>query len=85
MNIPEDLRFTKEHEWVRIEGDIATVGISEYAQGELGDIVFVELPQAGDAATQFERVLAGDLEFHRLFSERTEIGVPVDHFVAVGE
>jgi len=56
MNIPDDLRFTKEHEWVRVEGDIATVGISEYAQGELGDIVFVELPQVGDGATQFESI-----------------------------
>jgi len=54
MNIPENLHYTKEHEWVRIEGDVATVGISEYAQGELGDIVFVELPQVGDKTTQSE-------------------------------
>lgn len=45
--IPEDLKYSKEHEWVRLEGDIATVGITDYAQGELGDIVFVELPQVG--------------------------------------
>lgn len=43
--IPEDLKYSKEHEWVRIEDDVATVGITDYAQGELGDIVFVELPQ----------------------------------------
>ena len=43
MNIPEDLRYTKEHEWVRLEGDTATIGITDYAQGELGDIVFIEV------------------------------------------
>lgn len=45
--IPEDLKYSKEHEWARLEEDIATVGITDYAQGELGDIVFVELPQVG--------------------------------------
>jgi len=46
---PEDLRYTKEHEWMETRGDIATVGITQYAQAELGDIVYVELPQAGAA------------------------------------
>lgn len=45
MNIPEDLKFTTEHEWIRIDGDIATVGITDYAQEQLGDIVFIELPE----------------------------------------
>ncbi len=54
MNIPEDLLYTKEHEWAKIEGDTATVGITDYAQGELGDIVFVELPQVGDTVTKDE-------------------------------
>ncbi|MCK5147878.1 glycine cleavage system protein GcvH [bacterium] len=54
MNVPEKMHFTKEHEWVLVEGDTATIGISEYAQGELGDIVFVELPQVGDSTTQFQ-------------------------------
>jgi glycine cleavage system H protein len=45
--IPEDLKYSKEHEWVRLEDDIAVVGITDYAQGELGDIVFVELPRIG--------------------------------------
>lgn len=45
--IPDDLRYTKEHEWVRIDGDQATIGITEFAQDELGDVVFVELPPAG--------------------------------------
>lgn len=43
MNIPENLKYTKDHEWILIDGDIATVGITEFAQGELGDIVFVEI------------------------------------------
>ncbi|NER09502.1 glycine cleavage system H protein [Muriicola jejuensis] len=43
MNIPSDLKYTKDHEWVRIEGDTATVGITDFAQGELGDIVYVEV------------------------------------------
>ena len=43
MNLPEDLKYTKEHEWVRVEGDVATVGITDFAQGELGDIVYVEV------------------------------------------
>ncbi len=48
MNFPEDLKYTSEHEWVRIEGDVATVGITDYAQDQLGDIVFVELPEEGE-------------------------------------
>lgn len=50
---PKDLRFTKDHEWVRVAGDEATIGITEYAAGQLGDIVFVELPSAGKTITQF--------------------------------
>ncbi|MDR1998077.1 MAG: glycine cleavage system protein GcvH [Candidatus Margulisbacteria bacterium] len=51
-NIPQELKYTKEHEWVRIEGDTAVVGITEHAQSELGDIVFVELPAPGAAVAQ---------------------------------
>ena len=43
MNIPSDLKYTKDHEWVKVEGDVATVGITDFAQGELGDIVYVEV------------------------------------------
>ncbi len=43
MNVPSDLKYTKDHEWVRVEGDVATVGITDFAQGELGDIVYVEV------------------------------------------
>jgi len=54
MNVPEELKYTKEHEWVKLDGDQATVGITDYAQSELGDIVFVELPQQGNSTKQFE-------------------------------
>ena len=47
MEIPEKLYYTKEHEWVALDGDVVTIGITGYAQGELGDIVFVELPEVG--------------------------------------
>ncbi len=47
MNTPNELRYTRSDEWVRIEGDIATIGITDYAQSELGDIVFLELPEPG--------------------------------------
>ncbi len=49
MSVPSDLRYTRDHEWVRLEGDEATVGITQYAADQLGDIVFVELPDAGTA------------------------------------
>ena len=52
MSLPADLKYTKDNEWVRIEGDIATVGITDFAQGELGDVVFVELPKSGDSFSQ---------------------------------
>ena len=47
LKYPDDLRYTKEHEWIRVEGDIATVGISDFAQHQLTDVVFVELPEVG--------------------------------------
>jgi glycine cleavage system H protein len=52
MNFPSDLLYTKDHEWARIEGDVAVIGITDYAQSELGDIVFVELPQEGETVTK---------------------------------
>ncbi len=48
MNFPEELKYTKEHEWVRVKGNTATVGITDWAQEQLGDIVFVELPEEGE-------------------------------------
>ncbi len=49
MNIPSDLHYTKDHEWVKIDGDIATVGVTDFAQGELGDIVYVEVETEGES------------------------------------
>ncbi len=49
MDTPSDLRYTSDHEWVRIEGDIATIGITDYAQDALGDVVFVQLPSIGSS------------------------------------
>jgi glycine cleavage system H protein len=51
--VPSDLRYTKDHEWVRIDGDVATIGITAYAADQLGDIVFVELPEPGRTLDQF--------------------------------
>jgi glycine cleavage system H protein len=54
MEFPKDLKYTKEHEWVKVEGNIATVGITDYAQDSLGDVVYVELPQEGATVTKHE-------------------------------
>jgi glycine cleavage system H protein len=52
MNFPENLKYSKEHEWVEVEGDVAIVGITEFAQDELGDIVYVDVPDVGKQLTQ---------------------------------
>lgn len=49
MNFPKDLRYTKDHEWIKLDGDVATIGITDFAQRELGDIVYVEIETAGKA------------------------------------
>ncbi len=54
MNIPQDLKYTKDHEWVRVEGDVAVIGITDFAQKELGDIVFVEIETEGETLDQEE-------------------------------
>ena len=54
MNIPSDLKYTKDHEWVKIEGDIVTIGITDFAQGELGDIVYVEVETVDETMAQEE-------------------------------
>ena len=54
MDFPADLKYTKTHEWVRVEGEVATVGVTDHAQSEMGDIVFVELPEAGRVLRQEE-------------------------------
>ncbi len=54
MQFPENLKYSKDHEWIRVEGDVAYIGITDFAQGELGDIVFVELDTEGDTMDQNE-------------------------------
>jgi len=54
MKVPPELRYTKEHEWIRVKGTEAEVGITDYAQGELGDVIFVELPQTGSKIAQMK-------------------------------
>lgn len=67
LNLPENLHYTKDHEWVRIDGDSAFVGISDYAQDQLGDIVYVEMPEVGDEFSQGEEF--GTLESVKAVSE----------------
>jgi glycine cleavage system H protein len=64
---PGDLKYTKEHEWVRVEGDTGTVGITDYAQDQLGDIVFVDLPAGGKAVKQMDKF--GEIESVKAVSE----------------
>jgi glycine cleavage system H protein len=54
MAVPKDYKFTRTHEWVKIDGDVATIGVTEFAQSELGDITYLELPGAGTAVRQSE-------------------------------
>ena len=67
MPVPNDLRYTKEHEWVRVQGDEGTVGITDYAQDQLGDIVFVELPAAGAGVSYMQKF--GEIESVKAVSE----------------
>jgi glycine cleavage system H protein len=66
-NIPENLRYSKDHEWVSVDGDVATIGITDYAQGSLGDVVYVELPKAGDKFSAHEAF--GSVESVKAVSE----------------
>ena len=58
MNIPADLKYTKDHEWIKFDGDIATIGVTDFAQKELGDIVHVELPGVGDKHEMNDQIVA---------------------------
>ncbi len=73
MNFPEDLKYTKEHEWIRVEGDTAVVGITDYAQSELGDIVYVEVPNVGETLSQGDTL--GTIEAVKTVAD---IYMPVD-------
>ena len=67
MAVPPELRYTKEHEWVRVEGDVAAVGITDHAQEQLGDLVYLELPKVGAAVRQFEKL--GEIESVKAVSD----------------
>ncbi len=54
MNYPDNLKYSEDHEWIKIDGNIATIGITEFAQGELGDVVFIELPEVDDEINENE-------------------------------
>ena len=67
MNYPVELKYTKDHEWLKMEGDIAVVGISDFAQDALGDVVFINLPEVGDTVTAGESF--GDVESVKAVSD----------------
>ena len=67
MNYPAELKYSKSHEWVKMEGDVAVIGISDFAQDALGDVVFVNLPSVGDAAAAGEAF--GDVESVKAVSD----------------
>lgn len=67
MNYPQDLKYSLSHEWLKIEDGVAVIGISDFAQDALGDVVFIELPQVGDTVTAGERF--GDVESVKAVSE----------------
>lgn len=54
MSVPQELMYTEDHEWVKVDGDIATIGITDHAQGELGDIIFIEFPEINDTVQKSE-------------------------------
>ncbi len=67
MNIPTELRYTKEHEWIRADGDIGTIGITDYAQDQLGDIVYLDLPAVGASLAQNDKL--GEIESVKAVSD----------------
>ena len=73
MNIPSDLKYTKDHEWVRLDGEIAMIGITDFAQGELGDIVFIDIDSEGDTLKKEE--VFGSVEAVKTVSD---LYVPLD-------
>lgn len=86
MTFPEDLKYTKDHEWIRVQGDTGIVGITDYAQGELGDVVFVELPAVGKKVKQgetfgtIEAVKAVSDLYAPVTGEVTEVNTALEKF-----
>jgi glycine cleavage system H protein len=72
LNLPEDVKYTKDHEWAKQDGDIITIGINDYAQDQLGEVVFVEMPEVGDSFSQGDEF--GSVESVKAVSE---IYIPV--------
>ena len=83
-NVPEDLHYSKDHEWVKVDGDVATIGITDYAQHSLGDVVYVDLPRAGDsfgtheAFGSVESVKAVSEIFTPVAGEVSEVNEPLN-------
>ena len=73
MNVPNDLKYTAEHEWIRVEGDVIVIGVTEFAQGELGDVVFIEIETAGETLSRGETF--GTIEAVKTVSD---LYMPVD-------
>ena len=67
MDFPADLRYSKEHEWLRVDGDTGTIGVTDYAQDQLGDIVYLDLPAVGASVTQLEKL--GEIESVKAVSD----------------
>ena len=72
-NVPEDLHYSKDHEWIRVEGDVGTIGITDHAQNSLGDVVFVELPKVGE-----------NFEAHESFGSVESVKAVSEIFTPVG-
>ncbi len=72
MNVPAELKYTKDHEWIRVEGDVITIGITDFAQGELGDIVYVEVETEGET-----------LDVHEVFGTIEAVKTVSDLFIPV--
>ena len=84
MNVPANLKYSKDHEWVRVDGDIAVIGITDFAQGQLGDIVFVDVPTVGENVSQNE--VFGSIEAVKTVSDAFQpVGGEVLEFNAVLE
>ena len=66
MNIPPELRYSTDHEWVRVEGNLVTIGITEFAQDALGDVVFVEIPERGSAVAAGDSFTVGPTRYSRV-------------------
>ena len=76
MNFPAELKYSKSHEWVKMDGDVAVIGISDFAQDALGDVVFINLPAEGDSVTAGESF--GDVESVKAVSDVTDTEALLD-------